>query len=152
MQSKAATPEEYLAFLPEDRRGPVTELRKRILENLPEGFEEGIAYGMLGYCVPLSIYPAGYHCNPKQPLPFISLASQKGHISFHHMGLYEGALLDWFTEEWSKVSAKKLDMGKCCVRFKKPEDIPYDLMGKLCNKITPQQWISYYEDMLGSRK
>ena len=145
MQSTATTPEAYLESLPEDRLPIVSAIREALLKNLPEGFEEGIGYGMLCYSVPHSLYPAGYHCNPKQPLPFISLASQKNNISLHHMGLYDGKLLDWFQEEWAKVSTKKLDMGKCCIRFKKPEDVPLSLVGELASKVTPQQWIEYYE-------
>lgn len=145
MQSTATTPEAYLESLPEDRLPIVSAIREALLKNLPEGFEEGIGYGMLCYSVPHSLYPAGYHCNPKQPLPFISLASQKNNISLHHMGLYDGKLLDWFREEWAKVSTKKLDMGKCCIRFKKPEDVPLSLVGELASKVTPQQWIEYYE-------
>lgn len=145
MQSKAATPDEYIASLPEDRKDAIGELRKVILKNLPKGFEEIMSYGMLGYVVPHGLYPDGYHCDPKQGLPFVSLASQKNYISFYHMGLYEGSLLPWFRDEWQKASAKKLDMGKCCVRFKKPEDIPYDLIGRLVTKMTPQQWIETYE-------
>ena len=100
---------------------------------------------MLGYVVPHSLYPAGYHCDPKQALPFIALASQKNYISFYHMALYAGTLLDWFTAEWSRHSSKKLDMGKCCVRFKKPEDVPLKLLQELSSKITPEQWIAIYE-------
>lgn len=146
MQSKATTPEAYIAELPDDRQKAISELRNVILKNLPKGFSEGMGYGMLGYFVPHSLYPAGYHCDPKLPLPFLSLASQKNYISLYHMGLYdEGDLLDWFKTQWQTVSKKKLDMGKCCIRFKKPEDIPMELIGELCTKITPQDWIGIYE-------
>lgn len=145
MQSKAKTPKEYIDSLPEDRKKAVSTIRKAIIKNLPKGFTEEMSYGMLGYVVPHSIYPNGYHCNPKLPLPFINLASQKNYISLYHMGLYEGELLDWFKKEWEKVSGKKLDMGKCCIRFKKPEDISLNLIGKLCSKITPKKWIAIYE-------
>ena len=145
MTSTATTPEDYLASLPDDRRPILTAMREVILKNLPLGFQEGMGYGMLGYSVPHSLYPAGYHCDPKLPLPFISLGSQKNYISLHHMGMYEGELLDWFRKEWQQVSSKKLDMGKCCIRFKKPEDVPLALIGELVGKVTPQEWIAYYE-------
>jgi len=146
MTSKAATPEEYIASLPEDRKAIIASIRKVLLKNLPKGFEEAMGYGMLGYCVPNSIYPNGYHCNPKLPLPFVSLGSTKGHIALHHLGLYGSTdLLDWFVAEWPKHSNKKLDMGKGCVRFKKAEDIPLKLIEELAKKMTPQQWIEAYE-------
>src|SRR6185295_17188420 len=148
MHSTAATPEEYIASLPDDRKHAVSEIRKVILKNLPKGFEEKMGYGMLGYVVPHSLYPGGYHCDPKTALPFMGLASQKNYISFYHMGLYAGVLLDWFQEQWKIASPKKLDMGKCCVRFKKFEDVPLDLIGELCTKITPQEWIDIYESYI----
>lgn len=152
MQSTATSPEAYLASLPDERRPIITAIRQVLLKNLPEGFQEGMGYGMLGYVVPHSLYPAGYHCDPKQPLPFISLASQKNYISLYHMALYEGKLLDWFRAEWAKVSKKKLDMGKCCIRFKKPEDVPLELLGELASKVTPQQWVEYYEQVMKREK
>lgn len=148
MQSKAENPNEYLESLPEDRKEPMQHLRKTILGNLPAGFEETMSYGMIGYVVPHSLYPNGYHCDPKLPLPFISIASQKNYISFYHMALYEGQLLYWFQKEWSKHTNKKLDMGKCCIRFKKTDDIPYALLGELCTKITTKQWVEYYESAI----
>jgi hypothetical protein len=148
MQSKATTVPEYIDSLPADRKKAIVAIRKAILKNLPNGFEEMMSYGMIGYVVPHKLYPAGYHCDPKLPLPFISVASQKNYISFYHMGLYEGELLDWFREEWKEVSDKKLDMGKCCVRFKRPEDVPVDLLGELVSKVTPKQWIAYYESQV----
>jgi len=148
MQSKATSPEEYIDSLPDDRKKIISELRKIILKNLPNGFKEGMGYGMLGYVVPHSLYPKGYHSDPKQPLPFISIASQKNHIALYHMGLYGGEYLDWFQKEWKKHTDKKLDMGKSCIRFKKAEDIPLDLIGELCTKITPQDWIAVYEKNL----
>jgi len=151
MQSKATTPEEYIDSLPEDRRKIISQIRKVLLKNLPKGFKEGMGYGMIGYVVPHTIYPDGYHCDPKQPLPFISLASQKNHIALYHMGLYAGKYLDWFTKEWSKVTDKKLDMGKSCIRFKKPEDVPLELIGELASKITPKEWIALYEKNLKQR-
>lgn len=148
MQSNASTPEEYIAGLPEDRKAIISEIRKTILKALPKGFAECMNYGMLCYNVPLSLYPAGYHCDPKLGLPFISLASQKNYISFHHMALYNGSLLEWFKDEWPKHSSKKLDMGKCCVRFKKPEDVPMKLLEELSARMTPDQWIAAYEKAL----
>jgi uncharacterized protein YdhG (YjbR/CyaY superfamily) len=147
MQSKATTTEQYLAELTEDRKPIITKLRQVILDNLPEGFEEAMNYGMLGYVVPHSLYPAGYHCDPKLPLPFINLASQKAHIGFYHMGIYsDDKLLKWFTEEYAKTGIKvKLNMGKSCIRFKKEAHIPFELLGKLVSKVTVQNWIETYE-------
>ena len=146
MQSKATTVEQYLEELPEDRKKAVVELRKVIKKNIPKGFQEGMGYGMVCYTVPHSMYPAGYHCDPKLPLPFLSLASQKNFIAVYHMGIYaDPKLLKWFTESFAKASSKKLDMGKSCLRFKKPEDIPYQLIGDLVSKITPEKWIELYE-------
>ena len=142
MQSKALTPSDYIAELPEDRKKVMEQLRKTITDNLPEGFQEGMGYGMLGYAVPHSIYPKGYHCNPKDPLPFMGLASQKNFIAFYHMGVYaDKNLYDWFVAEYAKRCKYKLDMGKSCVRFKKPEYIPYDLIGELMRKMTPSDWM-----------
>jgi uncharacterized protein YdhG (YjbR/CyaY superfamily) len=149
MQSKAATVEQYIAELPEDRKQAVTELRKLIIKNLPKGFKEGMGYGMMGYYIPHSIYPAGYHCSPKDPLPFAGMASQKNSINFYHMGIYmDPKLLKWFTDEYAKTGLGKLDMGKSCMRFKKPENIPYKLIGELCSKITVDEWIATYEKNL----
>jgi uncharacterized protein YdhG (YjbR/CyaY superfamily) len=146
MQSKAATVQEYLESVPEDRKTALNELRKTILKNLPKGFKEGMGYGMAGYVVPHSLYPAGYHCDPKLPLPFMGFASQKNFIAFYHMGIYaDPKLLDWFVKEFPKHSDKKLDMGKSCIRFKKPDQIPYKLIGELVKKMTPEQWIAIYE-------
>ena len=149
MQSKATTPEQYIAELPEDRKEIITKLRKLILDNLPKGFQEVMGYGMLGYVVPHSIYPSGYHCDPKKPLPFISLASQKTHIGFYHMGIYSNEdLLNWFTSEYAKTNIKvKLNMGKSCIRFKKEAHIPYELLGKLVSKVTTEDWIATYESV-----
>lgn len=145
MQSDAKTPDEYIANLPADRMAVMSKIRSTILENIPQGFKEEMGYGMLGYVVPHSIFPAGYHCDPKLPLPFLSLASQKNYISFYHMGLYaESNLLDWFTSEYSKTGYK-LDMGKCCVRFKKMDKIPYEVLGELSKKITVNEWIEIYQ-------
>ena len=146
MQSKATTVEQYLKELPADRQEGMTKLRKVISKNLPKGFKEGMGYGNMGYFVPHSIYPAGYHCNPKDPLPFAGIASQKNSINFYHMGIYaDPKLLKWFTGEYAKTGLGKLDMGKSCMRFKKPENIPYKLIGELCSKITVEKWIEVYE-------
>lgn len=146
MQSEASTPDQYINSLPEERKTAVQRLRKVILNNLPEGFEECINYGMLGYVVPHSIYPDGYHCDPKKPLPFMNLASQKNHIGFYHMGIYsDPKLLEWFATEFPKHVPGKLDMGKSCIRFKNPEKIPFDLLGELVSKVTVQDWIQRYE-------
>jgi uncharacterized protein YdhG (YjbR/CyaY superfamily) len=149
MQSKAATVEEYIASLPEDRKHAISELRKAIKKNLPKGFKEEMSYGMIGYIVPHSMYPSGYHCNPKLPLPFLNIASQKNFIAVYHMGVYANKdLYDWFVSEYPKHVATKLDMGKGCVRFKKPEHIPYKLIGELAKKMTPKDWIAHYESGL----
>lgn len=145
MQSTAQTPKEYLENLPEDRLEAVGKIREILLNNLPQGFIENIGYGMLCYSVPHSIYPKGYHCDPKLPLPFISLASQKNFIALYHMGIYANPkLLEWFTAEFPNHSQSKLDMGKSCIRFKKMNDIPYELIGLLATKMTPQEWIDCY--------
>jgi hypothetical protein len=121
-------------------------LRSTILENLPEGFEEVMSYGMIGYVVPHEIYPPGYHCDNKLPLPFINIASQKHFIALYHMGIYaDPELLDWFTTAYAKLITTKVDMGKSCIRFKKSELIPFDLIGELCEKITVKEWINTYE-------
>ena len=146
MTSKALTPDAYISELPEERKAPMTQLRKAILDNLPEGFVEQMSYGMLGYVVPHSIYPKGYHCNPKLPLPLINLASQKNAISLYHMGVYgDKNLLEWFQTEYPKHSKRKLDMGKGCIRFKKPDQIPYALIGELITKVSVSTWIERYE-------
>ena len=146
MQSKATTPQEYIDSLSADRKQAITELRKVILKNLPKGFSEVMNYGMLGYVVPYSLYPGGYHCDPKQPLPFMNIASQKNFVAVYHMGIYaDKKLLAWFTKEYSKYSNKKIDMGKSCMRFKKVEQIPLKLIGELAAKITPLEWITMYE-------
>jgi uncharacterized protein YdhG (YjbR/CyaY superfamily) len=146
MQSKAITVDQYIDELPEDRKKAMAELRKVIKKNIPNGFQETMGYGMAGYVVPHSKYPAGYHCDPKLPLPFIGFASQKNFIAVYQMGIYaDPKLLRWFTESHAKASQKKLDMGKSCLRFKKPEDIPYNLIGELVSKMTPDEWIKLYE-------
>ena len=147
MQSNSKTPQEYVDSLPEDRKIAIEELRKVIKSNLPEGFQEEMSYGMLGYVVPHSIYPKGYHCKPNLPLPFINIASQKNFIALYHMGVYANPeLLDWFVAEYSKHVKSKIDMGKSCIRFKKMEDIPFELIGELAAKMTVFEWISIYEN------
>ena len=150
MQSKEVTVKEYLDSLAPDRKKIITNLRKVIVKNLPKGFEETMSYGMIGYVVPHKLYPNGYHCTPKLPLPFLNIASQKNHIAVYHMAL-NGPLLDWLKSEWKKHTDKKLDMGKSCVRFKKAEDVPVKLIGELVQKLTPFQWIEIYENYLTNR-
>ena len=146
MNTTEITIESILAKVPEDRKEAFTNLHQTIVSNLPKGFEPGISYGMLGYVVPHYLYPAGYHCKPSEPLPFVSIASQKNSINFYHMGIYADAtLLNWFVAEYPKHSKQKLDMGKSCIRFKKPEYIPYELLGQLMQKMTAAQWIALYE-------
>jgi hypothetical protein len=153
MQSTAKTVNDYLEEIPEERKVAFLKLRNSILDNLPKGFEEEISYGMLGYVVPHSIYPNGYHCNPKLPLPFINIGSQKNFIAMHHLGIYANPeLLDWFTNEYPKHSTQKLDMGKGCIRFKKMEHIPFDLIAELAGKLTVEEWIECYETQIKNRK
>jgi hypothetical protein len=149
MKHIANTPDEYIASLADDRRDVISSIRDTINANIPDGFIECMPYGMIGWSVPHSIYPKGYHVDPSKPLGLISLASQKSHIALYHMGLYPGTKLnEWFLAEWPKHSSKKLDLGKSCLRFKNPDDIPLDLIAKLAAKLTPQQWIETYESML----
>lgn len=146
MQSKATSVEAYLAELPEERKIPMEQLRNVILKNIPAGFKEEMGYGMMGYVVPHTLYPTGYHCDPKSPLPFAGMASQKNNISFYHMGIYaDSELLEWFVQEYPKHCKSKLDMGKSCIRFKKMDQIPFELIGELMQKITVEKWIEMYE-------
>lgn len=149
MQSQTITPDEYTDNLPEDRKIIIDKLRKVIKKNLPDGFSECFYSGMINYVVPHSMYPKGYHCNPKLPLMLLSLASQKNFVSIYHMGLYmDKNLMNWFTEEYKKYCKSKPDMGKSCIRFKKPDDIPYKLIGELASKISPDMWIKIFEKNL----
>jgi len=149
MNIKADNPEEYISQLPKDRQIIISEIRKVILQNLPQGFEETIQYGMISYVVPHSIYPSGYHAKPEEPLPLMSIASQKNHIALYHMAIYaDEKLLKWFKDQYLQAASVKLDMGKSCIRFKKAEHIPLELLGKLASKITPEKWITLYEDSL----
>ncbi len=146
MRPLEKTIQEILDNIPTERKEAFHRLHHVIVDNLPEGFEVGISYGMLGYVVPHSIYPAGYHCKKEEPLPFASLASQKNSINFYHMGIYaDPGLLEWFVTEYPKYCKSKLDMGKSCIRFKKPDDIPFELIGALMRKMTVAQWINTYE-------
>lgn len=153
MQSKAATPDEYVNSLPDDRKEAMNKLRKVILKNIPKGFQECMNYGMIGYVVPHKLYPNGYHCNPTLPLPFMNIASQKGFIAVYHMGVYaDKKLYDWFTTEYKKQSKTKLDMGKSCMRFKKMDEIPFQLIGELASKMTVQDWVARYESAFKKSK
>lgn len=149
MKANGTTVKEILANVPEERAEAFNKLHETIIENLPEGFEAGISYGGLGYVVPHSLYPSGYHCKPEEPLPFAGIASQKNSVNLYHMGIYsDPELLKWFTEEYPKHSKRKLDMGKSCIRFKKTEDIPFELIGELMKKMTVQDWVNIYESNL----
>jgi len=149
MEIKALTPDQYIEQLPEERKEVFSRLRQLLKEKLPKGFEETISYGMIGFVVPHSIFPSGYHCDPKLPLPFISIASQKNTISLYHSGIYaDQDLLNWFVQEYPKHCKTKLDMGKSCIRFKKMNDIPFDLIAELAQKLTPEEWIARYQAAL----
>ncbi len=146
MQSKAETVDDYIDQLPEDRKEVIQKLREVVLQNLPDGFQECMNYGMIGYVVPHAIYPDGYHCDTSLPLPFLNIASQKNHIGFYHMGIYtDDELLNWFTEEYKNHVPTKLDIGKSCIRFKNPNKIPFELLGELVTKMTVDHWIERYE-------
>ena len=153
MQYNATSPEDYINQVPEERQPVLKKLRSEIIKNLPNGFQEGIQYGMIGYYVPHTIYPAGYHCTPSEPLPFMSFASQKNSINVYHMGIYsQKPLYDWFIAEYPKHCKRKLDIGKSCIRFKHFDDIPFNLLGELASKITVDEWIAFYEQALKNRK
>jgi hypothetical protein len=147
MKANGKTVKKILANLPDDRVEPFNKLHNVIMENIPKGFEAAISYGGLGYVVPHTIYPAGYHCKPIEPLPFAGIASQKNSINLYHLGIYsDPKLLEWFVAEYPKYSKQKLDMGKSCIRFKKFNEIPYELIGDLMRKISVNEWISFYEN------
>lgn len=149
METKKKTVKDILKNIPSDKAKPFNELHNVILKNLPKGFEAAISYGTLGYVVPYTLYPEGYHCNPDEPLPFASIVAQKNSINLHHMGIYaDPKLLKWFLAEYPKHSTQKLDMGKSCIRFKKIDEIPYKLIGNLMKKMTVKQWITIYESTL----
>lgn len=146
MSTLFETPKQYIDQLPADRKKVVSKIRTVLRKNLPNGFKEEMNYNMLGYVVPHKLYPNGYHCDPSKPLPFINLASQKNFIALYHMGIYsDPKLMAWFTKGYAKAVDGKLDMGKSCIRFKKMDNIPYELIGELATKVTPQQWIKVYE-------
>lgn len=149
MKYDVTTFEEYILQIPTERKDAILKLRDTILENLPKGFKENFYNSFIQFNVPLDIYPAGYHCTPNEPLPFIAIASQKQFIGFYHMGLYAFEdILKWFIDEYAKHSSLKLDMGKSCVRFKKMDQIPYELIAELCKKITVEMWISKYKSTI----
>jgi uncharacterized protein YdhG (YjbR/CyaY superfamily) len=146
--SDAKTVEAYLASLPPDRREAIQTVRATILKNLDAEYEEGMQYGMIGYYVPHRVYPAGYHCDPKQPLPFVCLASQKNYMSVYLGCVYSSSEMEkWFRREWAK-SGKKLDMGKSCIRFKKLDDLPVELIGQVVARVPPRKFIEFYEAVL----
>ena len=148
MQKTAATIQDYINQLPAERQVVINKMRTAIIDNLDSTFEETLSYGMIGYVVPKTVYPAGYHCDTKLPLPFLNLASQKNFIALYHMGLYaEPTLHNWFLAEYPKHCKTKLDMGKSCIRFKKIDDIPYQLISELCGKMTALQWIQVYDKL-----
>lgn len=152
MKYKASSPEDYISQLPEERKAPMTKLHNLIKDHMPEGLESGMGYGMPAYFVPKSVYPPGYHCKPFPPLPFINIASQKNFIALYHSGLYaKKELHDWFVAEYPKHAKYKLDMGKSCVRFKKVDDIPYDLIKELLGKMSVEEWIDIYETDIKNR-
>lgn len=149
MQYTANSPEDYISQIPKDRIPYFKKLRTTILKNIPKGFEEQMSYGMIGYVVPKSLYPFGYHCDPSLPLPFTNIASQKNFIALYHSGIYANKdIHDWFVSEYPKHCKRKLDMGKSCIRFKKPEGIPFDLIAQLMQKMTVQDWVSLYESAI----
>jgi uncharacterized protein YdhG (YjbR/CyaY superfamily) len=146
MKYEASSPDDYIAQLPAERQVVIKKLRALIKQNIPKGFQETMNYNMIGYVVPHSKYPDGYHCDPKLPVPFMNIASQKNFVALYHMGIYaKKEVFDWFNSEYPKYSKRKLDMGKSCIRFKKMHDIPYDLIAELCAKFTVEQWIDLYE-------
>jgi uncharacterized protein YdhG (YjbR/CyaY superfamily) len=152
MKYESTSIDDYISQLPEDRQGPIKKIRAIFQEHLPPGFQETLSYGMIGFVVPHSIYPGGYHCDPKLPLPFINIASQKNFIALYNMGIYANPeILEWFTSEYPKHCKRKLDMGKSCVRFKKMDDIPYDLIKELATKITVKKWINTYESVIKNK-
>ncbi len=150
MQSKAATVDQYLAEIPEDRRSAISAVRAVLRKNLDKDIEEGMSYGMIGYAIPHRVFPAGYHCDPKQGLPFAAIASQKNYMSVYLMTIYgEGSQESWFREAWAKTG-KKLDMGKCCIRFKKLEDLALDVIGEAVRRVSAKDFITHYTRALAT--
>ncbi len=142
---KRMTPEDYINQQPLERQAALRKLRQVILDNLPKGFKEVIQYGMIGYVVPHEIFPDGYHVNPKEPLPFMGLANQKGYIAIYHMGIYaDKSLMEWFVKSYEALNIGKLDMGKSCIRLKKLNKIPIELIGELCKMMQVEDYISIY--------
>lgn len=140
------TPEDYISEQPIERQAALEALRRTLKKHLPQGFQEIIQYGMIGYVVPHDIYPKGYHCKPKEPLPFMGLANQKEYIALYHMGIYaDESILKWFVESYNNLNIGKLNMGKSCIRFKKIDQIPLELIAELCSKITVEDYIQIYE-------
>ncbi len=143
-----STVDEYITALPDDRKELVSRLRTTIADNLPAGFEEAMSVTMPSYVVPLDLYPAGYHVGKNTPLPFVSFASQKGHVALYHFGMYvDTELMAWFEAEYAQRVEHRLDMGKSCVRFKKPEQIPFGLIGELMQQRSVEEWIACYDAM-----
>jgi uncharacterized protein YdhG (YjbR/CyaY superfamily) len=153
MKSEANSPEQYIQQLPDERKVAMEKLRQTISASIPVGFEETMSYGMIGYVVSKTIYPAGYHCDPKLPLPFLAIASQKNFIALYHMGVYaDKNLMQWFMAEYPKHCKAKLDMGKSCIRFKKADQIPFDLIAELVTKMSADEWIKLYESTFKKQK
>lgn len=153
MTIKANSIEEYIENVPPERKEAISKLRDTLKNNLPKGFEETVGYSMPGYVVPHSAYPNGYHVNPKTPLPFINFASQKNFIALYHLGIYANeSLMTWFVNEYPKHCKTKLDMGKSCIRFKKVNELPYDLIAELVQKMSMQEWIDIYEENIKALK
>lgn len=153
MQIPADSVADYISKIPEERQEIFRKLFNTVNDSLPKGFQEAVSYGMVGWDVPLETYPAGYHCTPGSPLPFMGLASQKNFIALYHMGIYaDPELLDWFVSEYPKYSKRKLDMGKSCIRFKKMDDIPFELIAELSKKMTVKDWIDRYETQFKKAK
>jgi hypothetical protein len=153
MPTAITTPKQYLDSLPDDRRKAISKVRAAVNKGLPKGFKEGIQYGMLGWFVPHSKYPDGYHCDPKQPVPFAGLASQKNYMSLYLMCIYGSAKEKaWFEKEWAKSGKKKLNMGKSCVRFKDVDDVPLDLITKAVSRISLDKFLAAYEKLIPANK
>lgn len=149
VQIPSISVEDYISQIPEERQEVFKKMFETVNDNLPQGFKQGVSYGMIGWNVPLETFPAGYHCTPGSALPFMSMASQKNFIALYHMGMYaKPELLDWFVAEFPKHSKRKLDMGKSCIRFKKKDEIPFELIAELSKKMTVDEWINIYENNL----
>lgn len=153
MRYEASSVDDYVQQLPDNQQAAVKKLRQVINKNIPKGFEEQLSYGMIGWVIPHSLYPPGYHCNPSLPLPFLAVGAQKHFVALYHMGIYaDEKLMKWFTDAWAKATDAKLDMGKSCIRFKKPEDIPFDLVGALSTKMSTEDVINLYENTFKQKR